>query len=375
MLKAKVKNDEFQKGLSQTSNIAGKFTSMPILSNVLLQTVGGKLILNATDLETTFQAEYLADVISEGKLAIPAKTLNDISHSLDSSEVLDLEELDNFTLEVKGGAFKTNIYGMSPDEFPRSPQLENLPLAQVKSSDLLDAISKTSYSVTTTNTNYNLAGIFWITEEVDDAKVLHLVSSDSNRLNITTLTSPTIADFDGDRGLITSRKGLMELKLLAETSESIQLAVNISSLVAKTDNSLLMIRLLEGNFPDYRKLIPPSPTITITLNRREFIDTLRRMTLLTTNKFKVIYFKFTQDNLNLSTHNPELGLAEENVAVQYEGEELTIGFEPRHLMDPILNLKSERFQIEILDANRPVIIKGADDPGYMGILTTVKINK
>jgi DNA polymerase-3 subunit beta len=99
------------------------------------------------------------------------------------------------------------------------------------------------------------------------------------------------------------------------------------------------------------------------------------MTLLTTNKFRVIYFNFSQDNLNLSTHNPELGLAEENVPVDYRGEDFTIGFEPRHLSDPIANLNSDLFQIEIVNTDKPVVIKGAKDPGYMGILTTVNISK
>jgi DNA polymerase-3 subunit beta len=373
MLKAKVKNEEFLKGLNQTSNIAGKFTSMPILSNVLLETTGGKLILNATDLEITFQASYPEEVLDEWKLAIPAKTLNDIVHSL-SSDVVSLEELDSHHLEILGDSFKTRIYGISSDDFPKPSELGGLPMAEFDTESLMDAINKTQYSVTSTNNNnFNLSGIHWTKEIIEgEGEVVRLVSSDSNRLNFTTIKPVNVEEFQVDKaGIIVSKKGLSELKALAETTDKIKIGVNINALVAKTENSLLILRLLEGKFPEYSAIIASPPTVTLQLNRKKFLDILGRVSLVTSSKHRVIYFDFAPDQLTLRCENKELGNTQEELPIEYQGEEMTIGFDHRHLLDPLKSLNSEIFQLSIIQPDKPVKITAEGDPGYVGIVTTI----
>ncbi|MDR2200302.1 MAG: DNA polymerase III subunit beta [Deltaproteobacteria bacterium] len=371
MLKATANIADLQKGLAQTSSIAGKFTSMPILANVRLDASGGRLTLTATDLEITFQASYDADVLEEGSFTVPAKALSDIAGSL-SGNSATLEELENLVLKVKTDYFTADLLGISPDEFPKTADTGSVTYTEFPSAQVADAVSKTIYSVAVGNTNFNLAGIFWVKEPLEDGReTLKLVSTDNNRLNIATLAVDNLEAFLLDTGVLLSRKGLTELKNLAETADKISLGVNANNLVAKTENSLLIIRLLSGKFPNYQVLIPQQKGHSINLNRRDFTESLKRMSLISTGKFRVVYFQVNQDSLILTSSNPELGQAEEKIPVDYEGPVIDIGFDPRHLLEALGSLKSEIIQLELIDNSRPAVITGENDPGYTGIITTI----
>jgi DNA polymerase-3 subunit beta len=374
MLKAKVKNDEFLKGLSQTSDIAGKFTSMPILTNVLLETSGGKLILNATDLEITFQASYDAEVLGEGKITIPAKHLYQIANSV-NAEIVELEEKEHLVLNVKADNFKADIFGLSAEDFPRPASVSGVPMTEFESDALIDAINKTSYTVNPASSGkFNLAGIQWI-KETTDAGISHirLVSSDVNRLNYATLNPQDIGDFlrDNQLGILISQKGILELKSLAETVDKLKIGVNISHLTAQTDNAILSVRLLEGNFPDYKSVVPQNPVVTVTFSRKDLHEVVTRMNLLTTPKYRAIFFNFSEDKLLLSTKNPDLGEAEEEFPMDYKFPPMSVAFDPRHILDSLKVMKSDRVKLSILDLSKPVAIYGDEDPGFLGIIATI----
>ncbi|MDR1314375.1 MAG: DNA polymerase III subunit beta, partial [Deltaproteobacteria bacterium] len=257
MLQAKVKKDDFLKGLAQTSNIAGKFHSMPILSNVLLETLNGKLILSATDLEITFQAFYECEVLEDGRITVPAKTLIDTVKGM-ADEYITLVEKEGQTLEISNQSFKGSIYGLSADDFPRLPPFEDSEddMAEFGADSLLDAINKTITSVSTNTSNFNLGGIFFTKENKDgEGETVRVVSSDSNRLNVATLRPAKIENFKVEEGVLVSRKGLGELKTLAESNDSIHMGINTSrQLACKCEGSILVMRLLDGKFPDYNAL-------------------------------------------------------------------------------------------------------------------------
>jgi DNA polymerase-3 subunit beta len=371
MLKAMVTIQELQRGLSLTTNIAGKFSSMPILANVRLEASAGRLTLTATDLETTFQASYAADVMDEGSLTVPAKTLSSIASSLNGSTVI-LEELENLVLQVKTDYFVTDLLGLSSNEFPKTEDMGAITFTDFPSSDLVDSINKTIYSISVGNANFNLGGIYWVKEPLgEEHEVLKLVSTDNNRLNVATLATDNLEAFLLDTGVLVSRKGLQELKALAETTERISLGLNATNLVARTANSLLILRLLNGKFPNYHLLIPTEEGYGITLNRKEFTDTLKRMSLLVNEKFRVIYFFVNSDSMLLTSNNPELGQAEEKIPISYEGPPLKIGFDPKFILDAITTMKSEKIKISITSNKRPAVLTGENDRGYLGIITTV----
>ncbi|MDR2353542.1 MAG: DNA polymerase III subunit beta [Deltaproteobacteria bacterium] len=372
MLKVKVKKDELEKGLAQISNIAGKFSSMPVLANVLLEAQDGLLILSGTDLELTFRARYTAEVFDEGKITAPAKTLSDLVHAV-NSEFVVLEELENQTLELQTTNFTTDIYGMSPESFPYVSDLENIPMAEFQAAKLVDAINKTIYTVSASKINYNLSGIYWFKEpDENEVEVLRLASSDSNRLNLATLPTNNLEDMHLENGILVSRKGLAELKTLADNVETIALGLDVNNLIAKTSTTTLSIRLLQGNFPNYKMLIPETPPVTVVLNRKDFIESLKRFNLLTTSKYRMAYMEISENSIILTNDNPELGTAKEEIETEYKGPNYKLSFDPKFFLEPLGTLKSERFQFLLTDTKKPVRITAVDDdPGYMGIISLI----
>ncbi|MDR1036815.1 MAG: DNA polymerase III subunit beta [Deltaproteobacteria bacterium] len=374
MLQAKVKKEDFLKGLAQTSNIAGKFHSMPILSNVLLESQDGKLVLSATDLEITFQAFYECEVGGEGRITVPAKTLIDTVKGM-GDEYISLTETENQTLEVANESFKGSIYGLSADDFPRLAPFQDaeVDMAEFSGEALVDAVGKTINSVSTNTSNFNLAGIYWIKEAKDgEGETVRLVSSDSNRLNVATIRPADIEKFKPEQGVLVSRKGLAELRGLADGAESVMIGINTANqLACRTEGSVLIMRLLEGKFPDYNTLMPPDPTVTLEMNRRDVSDTLKRMTPMNSPKFRVVFFRFSQDSVLVTIENPEVGHAEERLPVDYSGEEMVVGFDPRHILDALGSIRSERFRISYVDQKTPVVLTAHDDPGWLCIVSTI----
>ncbi|MDR2405782.1 MAG: DNA polymerase III subunit beta [Deltaproteobacteria bacterium] len=370
MLKVLANIEELKKGLSQTSSIANRYTSMPIMANVLLEGAAGRLTLTATDLEITFQCSYDADVLDEGSLTVPAKILSDIVSSLRGTVVF-LEEKENLILNIECDNFSTDIFGMSPEEFPRPADTGAITFTDFPGGDLVDSITKTNYSVATGNTNYNLAGVFWVKEPVGDHEVLKLVSTDNNRLNIATLATDNLEAFLLDEGILVSRKSLTELKSLAEKNDRVSLGVNANNLVARTPNSIMIMRLLNGKFPMYQSLIPKEEGYIINLDRKEFSDTLKRISLLSSDKYRVVYFKVNEDSLVLYSRNSDVGEAQEKIIISHQGPFIHVGFDPKCLLEPLGTLKSEKVKLSIINSSRPAVITGEADPGYMGIVSII----
>ncbi|MDR1164318.1 MAG: DNA polymerase III subunit beta [Deltaproteobacteria bacterium] len=373
MLKIRVKKEELERGLVQTANIAGKFSSMPILSNALLEAADGRLTLSATDLEITFTAKYRCEVLDEGKITVPAKTLNQVVHSI-NSEYVDLEELPNISLKVRTDSFNATILGLTADDFPRIADYDNIPMATFASESLIDAINKTIYSVSSAQSSYTLSGIQWLKEVSEGGEArLRLVSSDSNRLNVATVPTDNLADFhlEDNQGVLVSHKGLSELKTLADGLESVAIGLSVNNLVVQTPNASLGVRLLEGKFPKYAGIFQDPPLFNIDLNRKDFIETLKRLSNLIAQKYRVVYVKFLPGELLVTTSNPEYGMAEETVAADYDGPEARVGFDPKYLLDALFTLKSERFNLQVRGPKQPLLLTAPDDKDYLGIITTI----
>ena len=242
------------------------------------------------------------------------------------------------------------------------------------SSDIIDAINKTIYSVVPGNSNFNLGGIFWEKDSSGGQEVLKLASTDNNRLNVATLAAGGLDEFvmaEGSPGFIISRKSLSELKSLAEGEDRVALGVGASCLVAKTKNSLMIMRHLSGQFPKYQALIPTEEGWVITVSRKDFIESLKRVSLLSAEKSRIVYFAIHDGGMIMSIANKAVGQAEEKITISYTGPDINIGFDPKHLLASLNSLKSERVSIRIINNKNPAVGTGEADPGYLGIITTV----
>ncbi|MDR1085021.1 MAG: DNA polymerase III subunit beta [Deltaproteobacteria bacterium] len=368
MLQVNINTHELVKGVNLTVSASEKKSTLPILSHFLLEARDNSLIITASDLETTIRGIIPAEVLSPGKLTVPSKAFSSIVRSI-NSETVSLKEGDQLTLEFKANQFRTVFFGLSAESFPKLLNEEDFVFKEIDSKALTDAIDKVIFSVAARDDRYNLAGIYMVLEEIDERKSLRLVSSDSKRLNIATV-SREIEDFELERGIIMSKKGVQELRRLAETSTSIQLGVSFSSVMAKTETSLLEIHLLEGGFPDYRLVVPKNYERHAKVNRLTFLETLKRVALISDDQSRIGKFEFSQDSLHISVVNSAVGQAEETLTIEYDGESMSTGFNLTYYIEVLNSLRSDEITISFRDPKLAFLVTGTADLGYFGIIMT-----
>lgn len=373
MLSLKMSRDELLKAVARTSPIAEKRSSMPILSNILLEGDGEELKFTATDLEITFQGAFPAEIASPGRLTVPARKFLDIVRLLNTPEVA-LAEVDNFSLKLESGSFNTTMYGLSPEDFPPLPALNHIQYVDLDSADLVDAIDKTIFSVALEETRYNLAGVYLEKLAIAGQPGLRLVSTDGHRLNLAEVVSPALSALELDKGIIISKKGLVELRRMAEGQETVALGLTSSSAVAKGAGAVLVMRLLEGRFPDYNLVIPKTNDKSLLVGRRDFSDVLKRISTMSSDDYKAVKFSLKDNALTVSTVNPELGQAQETLEVDYQGPAIEVGFNPRYFLEVFGALHSERVTVAFQEEGAsPCLITAAEDPGYIGVVMPMKI--
>ena len=372
MLELKLKKEELLKGMSQTQSIAEKRSSMPILSNVLMEVQDNRLAITATDLEITFRGQYEAEIVQEGRMTVPAKKFYEIARVI-GDETVTLKEEENFILKVKGVRSNYELHGMSAEDFPPMPNYEEVKFAELPAESIRDMIEKTIYSTAMEETRYNLAGVYFERGEKSGKNVLRLASTDGHRLSLVEREFDGLETLELEKGVIISRKGVNELKKLADEGGNVKLGFTPNSAVVQGANTVLVMRLLEGRFPDYNLVVPKKNDKVFTLGRKDFLEMLRRVSVMSSDDYKGVKFSLSPKELVLSAVNPDLGQAQDSMPVEYEGEELSIGFNPRYFIEALGSLKSEQVRVALQDSGNPCLIKAPEDPGYLGVIMPMKI--
>ena len=374
MLALNIKKEELARGVGQTSAIADKRSALPLLSNILLEAEDGRLRLTATDMELSFQGSYQAEVESPGRLTVPARTFNDLVRNLSAAEVRLTEE-ENFTLHLTARSqTKLVLYGTGPDDFPAMPPVDNVTFLELSARDLQSAIDRTIYSVAKDETRYNLSGIYLEKVEYEGRPNLRLVSTDGHRLNLAGLSAPDLAGLDLPKGVLVPSKGMGEVRKLTEGAETLLLGLSGDSLVARSQNTVLVMRLQEGRFPDYNLVLPKDNNRHLLVVRRELQEALKLVEILCAGgEYKVVKLALEPGRMVISAVNPSQGQAEESLEVEYEGEPLEIGFNPRYCLEALNPLASEKVRLSFREAANPILLTAAEDPGYSGVIMSMKI--
>jgi DNA polymerase-3 subunit beta len=374
-MELKIGVQELSRALARPQGIVEKKSTMPILSHVLIEAQkSGELTVSATDLDVAVQGQHQCEsVVKEGKVAVPARHLFDIVKALPEASA-SLRKTQNNYLEVRSGAAEFRIVGLPAEDFPALPKPEKVPFVQVDAATMLGLIERTTFAVSSDETRYNLNGVFF---ETQGGKV-RLVATDGHRLSLAEAESP--GDFKLKKGVIIPRKGLLELKkLLAEAVEggeekpSAELGFVESSAIVRRAGVTLVMRLIEGMFPDYHQVIPKAGEKVLTVGRARFLETLRRVSLLASDKSHAVKLELGKGNLRVLSQNPDLGEAKEDVTVEYQGEPLKIGFNARYLIDVLQVLGTEDVAFELADDLSPGVLRPAGEEGYTAVIMPMRI--
>lgn len=367
MLDITISREELLKGISKTQSIAEKRSSMPILSNVLLETSESNLSITATDLEISFKGSYEAEVADEGRITVPARKLFEIVHEL-NDETIRFQELANLNLSLKGARSNYQLHGLAPEDFPLMPDYDDVTFLDINSELLKNMIEKTLYSVSTEETRYNLSGVYVEQAAEISSNTLRFVSTDGHRLSLMDSTIEGLENLNLEKGVIISRKGLMEIRKALDDEGDIKLGFTSNSAVVIKDEAVLVIRLLEGRFPEYNLVIPKNNEQVMKIGRNDFMDMLRRISVMSSDKYKGTKFTIEPKNLSLASVNPDLGEAREDLPIEYDGTELEMGFNVKYFLDALSAMKTETVEIFFNDEKSPCVIKGADDEGFLGVI-------
>jgi len=376
-MELKIATSELAQALGRSQGIVEKKSTMPILSHVLLEAKKGQLVVSATDLDLAVSSEHEqgCEILKEGALAVSARHLYEIVRAMPEQQVT-LKKAHNNYLELKSGPSEFRIVGLPAEDFPALPRFEKVPFADVDAAVLLDMIERTFFAVSTDETRYNLNGVFF----EPSAELLRLVATDGHRLAL--VERKMGATFGLKKGVILPKKGLQELrKLLSEAVESgeekpeTKLGFVENSAIVRRPGVVLSMRLIEGLFPDYRQVIPKPGEKVVKMGRERLQETLRRVSLLSTDKAHAVKLELGKGTLRVLSQNPDLGEAKEEVPVEYAGDALKIGFNARYLLEVLQVLKSKDVAFELADDLSPGVLRGVDeaDQGYTAVVMPMRI--
>ncbi len=368
-MELKAKRLEFLEALHWTQSTVERRTTMPILANVLIEFRQGDTRVTATDLEIGVRAKLEAEVVEEGAITLNAKKLYEIVRE-SSGDIINLKRLENDWVEIKSGKSVFKMVGLDPKDYPTFPEFNADTLFPIPAKVMKEMIDKTIFSVSTDETRSNLNGAFL---EAGEGGNVRMVATDGHRL---AMVERQVGALGITKGVILPRKGLAELrKLLEEADEGVaQLGFKESMALVVKGKVELFMRLAEADFPDYSKVIPKGNPYNVKIEQHGFLQALRRVSILSSERYKGIKIDLKPTAMAISVNNPDLGEAVEELDVEYEGKAISVGFNARYLIDVLSVLKDDsEVDIELKDELSPGLFRQGGDEGYMYVVMPMKL--
>src|SRR5206468_3170272 len=350
-----IAKDQIINGLQSVQNVVSTRTTLPILSNVLMKAEGDRVEFTATDLDVTVSCAVEAKVKKTGASTVPVKKLFGIVRELGSQEI-DLEVDDKHVCSIRSGASFYKIHGLSADEYPPLPKFKEDKTVILKQETFKGMLRKTSFAISTDESRYVLNGIYL---SLKDHK-LTMVATDGRRL---ALVDEELDVSEASQGeFIVPAKAVNELNRLLQDKGEVELryAGNQASFTLQDEKGgsvLIVTKLIEGNYPNYRQVIPGETKERVGLAREEFLHALRRAEIMTSEKANSVKLNFGKNKLEITANSPEVGEAKETLAINYKGAEMAIAFNPKYMIDPLNALPNDEVFIELIDELSPGVLK------------------
>jgi DNA polymerase-3 subunit beta len=349
-MKFSVSKEKLLAGLQTVQNVVSNRTTLPILSNVLVQAGGGALRFTTTDLDVGISGAVEASVEKEGATTLPARRLAGIVRELPAAEVVVEVDSKNVA-SIRCGQSYFKILGLPEEEFPPLPKFEGAKEFTLSQKALGDALKRTSYAISTDETRYVLNGILF---SFKDNK-LTMVATDGRRLALVDLEVEFARSQETE--IIVPTKCVTELARLVGQDGDLKMSVGENQVAFEVNGTLLVSKLIEGNYPNYRQVIPGEAKERIALERELFLNAVHRVALLASDKSNSVKLIFTKGNLEITANTPDVGEARESLAVAYKGRDFSIAFNPEFLMAPLRALPDDEVYLDLIDEMSPGVIK------------------
>jgi DNA polymerase III subunit beta len=366
--------------LARTSTIADRKSSMQILSNVLIDAADKDHVrISATDLNLFATGVFPAEVVDEGSITVPAKTMYDVVRNIPEGFVT--VQTEDEQIRISSGRSQFQLLIMPAEDFPMIPDLSSVQFFEMNTRLLKQMIEQTSFSISSDETRSHLnGGLFQ-----GDGKNLRMVTTDGHRLSKVEFRVEDSGFYNFS--MVIPNKAIVEIRRLVEDGEgSISIGIKDGSVFLRrmvdldsTDNQeplvaeqVLVSKLIEEEFPPYEQVIPKSNDRTLIISRVPLLEALKRVTVVSEEKTLGVRFDLSEGVLEIDTNNPSVGQGSEQVDVSYDGDPVTIGFNARYFIDILSVLHDDEVKLELSGSLDPVVVKDPNDL-FIGVVMPMRI--
>lgn len=364
-MKFKVSREEIVEGLQKVQSVVGARTTLPVLSNVLLEAREGRVWLTTTDLEVSVRTGIHADIVDEGATTLPVRRLFSIFRELSASDI-QWETDDKHVTAIQAGTAFFKVIGIAEEEFPPLPSFAGDKAFTIDQGVFREMLRNTHYAASTDDTRYILNGVLM---SFKGEKVI-VVATDGRRLALLEqeVEFPKSAEVD----LVVPSKTVDELIKNLGDNDAVKIQVSDTQISFEFDELLIVSKLIEGTYPNYRQVVPSQCEERVSIERESLATAVRRVALLTNDKSNSVCLTFLNNELEVTAVTPEVGEARESVPVKYDGKRISIAFNPEFILDPLRNITCDEVSLEMTDDLSPGVMK-CDLP-FLYVLMPIRIS-
>ncbi len=371
-MKFKVTKALIFKSLTHLQGIVDKKNTLPILSNILIEASNNNLILSSTDMDISIIEKISCDIIEEGSTTINAQLFYDIVRKLQDDSEIEVISNDGKILTIRSNETRFSLACLPKEDFPIIEQSFNGTSIKINSQILFKLIDKTKFAISNEETRYFLNGLYFNLEKNNESTDLTLVCTDGHRLaKFSYSLNQNINDLPG---VIIPKKTINELsKLLSDTDFDIEINLTANKIVFYVENLILISKLIDGSFPDYKRVIPNNNNNILKINRQKLFSAVDRVSTIANEKSPVIKFKLINNIMNLNTINNENSTATEDIDIKYNGDEIEIGFNSKYILDIVNNLEDEVISLKLKDNSSPIIASEESNSNLVYVLMPMRV--
>ncbi len=359
----------FLEGIQKTLSIVEKRTTFPILNNILIQTQSDSIKIVATDREVGLISHYAATIIRGGEITVGARKLFEMIREIDGDDI-HVEVMENNWVNVTCGKINYKMPGISAEDFPAVSYSDEIDEITITCPVLRNVFEKTFFAVSQDEMRPNLNGVYF---EIL-AGTLAVVATDGHRLSLVNIPLEDGGARDM-KGVIIPRKGVSEIRKLVDDGDSVNIGVVDGMFVVKKNNTVLKASLITAEYPHYKQVIPEGGGVTVNLAKDQMLHSLRRMSVMSTEKFSGVKIQLYDNRILLTSTNPDVGEARDEIDVSYTGEMMEVGYSVRYLIDAMEPVDGEVVSFEMRNGDGPGVIRSAGTDTYICVVMPIKLRK
>ena len=367
-----IDRNTFLKSLGYANGVIEKKTTLPILSNILIEAKNSKIKITATDLDIIYFEEVSPkEIKKEGSTTTSASVLYDILRKLQPGDNVELNLLNSSRLKLVSGNSKFNLLCLPAENFPLSEENVDQEKFEVEPQKLLKLLNKTKISISNDETRHYLNGVYLHKTNLENKAFLCSVATDSHRLSSSSLEIDPNIHIES---IILPKKTIFQLiSLLEQSTKPIKISNSKSKIKFEMDNGVLISKVIDGRFPDYTKVIPKNNDKILKVKLNEFKNAVERVTTVSSDRKEGLKMSISKDSIQFTVNSPTSGEGVENISVKFDSDDMSISFNSRYLIDIASQIENDSITINLKDPGSPVLIKDLSDQNTFHVVMPMKI--